>query len=101
VSLAGAIARTFPAGERAAVEALLMSYEENEAPRVRLAILALANGDLVRLGEMVRAAKLDYRDVLYWAEYPGDSRSMTRDEAAARYEALGVPLPAGLRKNER
>jgi hypothetical protein len=60
-------------------------------------VLALSGSDLARLRDMVRAANLDYRDVLYWAEYPEESKSMTRAEAAARYRALGVPVPGSLR----
>lgn len=39
-------------------------------PRVRLAILKLANGDLDRLLNETQTAIQDYRDVLSGAEYP-------------------------------
>jgi hypothetical protein len=39
-------------------------------PRVRLAILKLANGDLDRLLDETKTAIEDYRDVLAAAEYP-------------------------------
>jgi hypothetical protein len=40
------------------------------SPRVRLAILKLANGDLDRLLDATQTAIEDYRDVLVAAEYP-------------------------------
>ncbi len=50
------------------------SYEQ-EADRVRLAILKLSEGNLEQALAMVAAAKRDYRDVLMWAEYPEQSRA--------------------------
>ncbi len=47
----------------------LLPYER-ERERVQLAILHLSNGDLDKVRHDVAVAKLDYRDVLYWAEYP-------------------------------
>jgi hypothetical protein len=35
-----------------------------------LAILVLANGDMLELKRLVDAANKDWRDILYWAEYP-------------------------------
>jgi hypothetical protein len=48
---------------------------EPEPERVRLAILKLAGNDLERIRSNVRAAKGDYRDVLAWAEYPGQMKA--------------------------
>lgn len=66
-------ARYFPA-EPGAVMALLNEYgaapHEPDRERVQLAILTLAAGDLDRLLHFTQVAKTDYRDVLYWAEYP-------------------------------
>lgn len=42
---------------------------EVEVPRVRLAILRLAAGDMDRLRQQLDYAKRDYRDVLLGAEY--------------------------------
>jgi hypothetical protein len=47
---------------------------ERERDRVQLAILKLSAGNEDRLRENVASAKGDYRDVLYWAEYPEESR---------------------------
>lgn len=46
---------------------------ERERERVQLAILALSQGNEDKLLHFVEAAKQDYRDVLYWAEYPQPS----------------------------
>jgi len=50
------------------------SYEQ-EAVRVRLAVLKLAGADQARLHSLVDAAKSDFRDVLAWAEYPAQMKS--------------------------
>ena len=47
------------------------SYER-ERERVQLAILKLSEGDARKLLHYLDVAKQDYRDVLYWAEYPPD-----------------------------
>ena len=41
-----------------------------ESPRVQLAALKLAHGDLKSLQRHIAAAERDYRDVLAAAEYP-------------------------------
>jgi len=64
--------RDFPA-QADEVLALLAGYGaeswEREQPRVRLAVLRLADGDMERLLQQLAYAKLDYRDVLMGAEY--------------------------------
>jgi hypothetical protein len=66
--------------ERRKAEAALAEYgvapHEREAPRVKLAILKLSQGQLDRLADLVSHAKRDYRDVLMWAEYPEEGRSI-------------------------
>ncbi len=47
------------------------SGEGQEATRVRLAILKLANGDWFKVASYVELAIRDYREVLGPAEYPG------------------------------
>jgi len=49
---------------------------EREAPRVRLAIVKLSAGQLDRVKDLVGQAKQDYRDVLMWAEFPDEGRSL-------------------------
>lgn len=70
--------------------AQLQSYEEYEPPRVQLAILKLSNGDPAKLQGYIEAARLDYRDVLAWAEYPEQLRSgKTRYNTPLKeYEAI-------------
>jgi hypothetical protein len=68
----------------------LHSCAENESPRVQLAILKLSEGDPEKLLHYVQAARIDYRDVLAWAEYPEQLRSgKTRFNASLdEYEAM-------------
>jgi hypothetical protein len=96
-----AVEASFSEPERALALGLLEEIVGNETPRVKLAALALAGGSLAELRRMVAAARLDYRDVLYWAEYPEESGRMTREQAADRYRALGVPVPRSLAQVER
>jgi hypothetical protein len=66
---------------------------ERERERVQLAILELSQGSEERLREYVAAAKRDYRDVLYWAEYPEDSRIDTPEKlqrVRELFEKLGI-----------
>jgi len=77
---------------------VLDRYTGPEAERVRLACLKLAEeqGD-ADPSRWVEAANRDYRDVLYWAEYPHQARrGYTSDPAeqarlstldAAQYQA--------------
>jgi hypothetical protein len=52
-----------------------------EKPRVRLACLKLAAGDLGKLQREIDTAKLDYRDVLASAEYPNYFQNVPGPEA--------------------
>ena len=69
---------TFSKSSWARVLDLLNSYGvepfERERERVQLAILTLGAGSEAKLREYVAVAKRDYRDVLFWAEYPEESR---------------------------
>ena len=69
---------TFPKSGWARVLDLLESYGvesyERERKRVQLAILKLSAGSEEKVREYVAAAKRGYRDVLFWAEYPEESR---------------------------
>jgi len=66
--------------ERARVLAELQEYGqetyEREVERVCLAILKLCDARANRVAELVGAAKRDYRDVLMWAEYPGEGQAL-------------------------
>ncbi len=56
------------------------------SPRVRVAILKLANGDLDRLLNETKNAIEDYRDVLSEAEYPRYSREVGFNDAPEAVE---------------
>lgn len=61
--------------------AILDEYGKQEwnrpgSPRVRLAILKLANGDLDLLATHSATAIEDFRDVIAWAEYPRWSKEI-------------------------
>ncbi len=63
------IEETVAAADREAVAQVLADYRGAEAERVALDVLALSRGDVAAVRRYVRAAQVDYRDVLYWAEY--------------------------------
>ena len=81
------IAREFPAAEQAPVVELLRGYPGPEAGRVVWDILELSKGSLKNVENHLQAARTDYRDVLYWAEYyatdpmfrGGDPKKMVAD----------------------
>ena len=60
------------------VEALLTTYgtepHEKERERVLLDLLELAKGDMKQVHELIARAKSDYRDIIFWAESPKESR---------------------------
>ena len=58
--------------------AILDEYKSDSgsASRVQLAVLKLAAGDIVVLKREIETAKLDYRDVLAYAEYPRYTREI-------------------------
>ena len=63
------IAKDFSTAERASVIELLSGYSGPENGRVTWDILALSNGSLENITRFAKAAQIDYRDILYWAEY--------------------------------
>src|ERR1700730_15793808 len=63
------IAKEFSAAEQASVIELLSSYSGPESGRVTWDILKLSQGSLENVRRFVKAAQIDYRDALYWAEY--------------------------------
>jgi hypothetical protein len=68
------VRRDFPLEDFATVMALLDEYGtksyETEKDRVQLAVLKNAAGSVDELLIQIQTAKMDYRDVLAWAEYP-------------------------------
>lgn len=73
-----AIRRCFPPEEFERVAQALAGHQEiagwsGDYARLHLAILKLSQGDFSQLHYYIQAAATDYRDVLWWAEYPPDS----------------------------
>jgi hypothetical protein len=81
-----AVAVGFSEADRPAALAALRRYCGSETARVHRAVLVLSGGKLAKLEALVHAANGDYRDVLYWAEYPEESTPGTQKQkrAAAR-----------------
>jgi len=63
------IEKEFAPSDQVKVQALLKSYSGPEADRVVWDILELSKGKLESVSHYVEQAGLDYRDILYWAEY--------------------------------
>jgi hypothetical protein len=63
------IAKDFSQAERGSVVELLSGYAGPEPARVTWDILELSKGSSEKVKLYLKAAKTDYRDVLYWAEY--------------------------------
>ena len=84
--------------EQANVRAALARYGtesyEREIERVRMAIVKLSGGVLSELLRLTDAAKLDYRDVIMWAEYPEEAKARsssapnTSEEQQRELEAI-------------
>jgi len=82
---------------------LLDSYgvdpHERERERVQLDIVKLSAGSEEKVREYVAVAKRDYRDVLFWAEYPEESRLDTpekRKRVRKMFEKFGIEPPSDL-----
>lgn len=72
------IAAEFPPEQfelvRVALDQIIdIRFPNSPMTRVQLDVLTLANGDLAELKRMVDAANVDWRDVLYWVDYPSDA----------------------------
>jgi hypothetical protein len=92
---------TFPKRSWPAVLDLLNTYGiesyERKRERVQIAILKLSDGSEDNLREYVAVAKRDYRDVLFWAEYPEESKIDTpekRQKIRELLEKFGIDPPA-------
>lgn len=53
---------------------MLSRYTGNEQERVQLDILRLVNGNEKEISSLIEEARLDYRNIIYWAEYPKEAR---------------------------
>ena len=80
-SVRRAVERDFAGREREEAAALLSSYggepHHRGTGRVLRDILRLAAGDIVQVRELVDREKRDFRDIIFWAEYPAESRMDT------------------------
>ncbi len=90
------VARDFPPDQVAGVQGMLPESGtkdwHREVPRVRLAILKLADGDLRKLRATLKTADQDYRDVLSYAEYPGYFVTISPSEPdAAKRARAAIP----------
>jgi hypothetical protein len=86
------VERDFSRRDHGAALGLLQEYGKQdwhrEVPRVRLATLKLAHGNLEKLRAAIKTAVLDYRDVLSYAEYPKYFRDINPAETdEAKLEA--------------
>ena len=68
------IARDLAPADREGILRDLDTLKNPEIPRVQLAVLKLVNGRLAELPRHLEMARVDYRDVLMWAEYPADAK---------------------------
>lgn len=86
------VRRDFAQEQFAVVMEILSEYGtqnwHRECPRVQLAVLKLAGGNLKDLRRYIEAAKSDYRDVLAWAEFPAYFRQGTFASEAARQSVI-------------
>ena len=94
---------TFPISSWAGILELLDSYGvepyERERERVQVAILKLSAGSEEKVREYLAVAKRDYRDVLFWAEYPEESKLDTpekRQRVRKMLEKFGIEPPNDL-----
>jgi hypothetical protein len=85
-SIVEKVRKDFPPKDQDEVLEILSFYGtetyEREQERVLLAVLNLSNGSKEEVWEYVDRAKRDYRDVLFWSEYPEESRLDTPEKIA-------------------
>lgn len=53
----------------------VMANSRKNLKKTRTAVLHLSKGDLNKLGEYVEAAKIDFRDVIYWASLENEQQN--------------------------
>jgi ribosomal protein L12E/L44/L45/RPP1/RPP2 len=61
---------------------------EPEPERVRLAILKLSGNDMNEIIKTTKSAKVDFRDVLAWAEYPRQSKKRPMPEGPNKQKLI-------------
>jgi len=71
------IDRDFSGDNRSLARHVLAQWRgasERPSDRLLRCVLLLASGDVQKLRHFVEQGQLDYRDVIYWAEYDRDDR---------------------------
>ena len=88
------VAREYPADQRSRAWTVLREYGSEEwhpeVDRVRLGALKLAAGNLEHLRLHIDVAKIDYRDVIAAAEYPGYMKRIPPSEDVPAHERAKV-----------
>ena len=80
------VARDFPAAEHEEIHALIREVEVREKPRVVLACLKNAGGDLARLRNELGNAAGYWREIISKAEYPNYEKKMFRIDRLSEVE---------------
>lgn len=70
------IRRDFSNNEVVSVERLLLQYDGRESERVIRCIIHLSNGSYEKLKANIETAKMDYRDIILFAEYDLNNRKI-------------------------
>ena len=102
-AIVASVQATFPKSSWPDVLKLLDGYGvesyERERERVQVAILKLSARSEEKMREFVAVAKRDYRDVLFWAEYPDEARLDTpekKQKIRNMFEKFGIKPPDDL-----
>lgn len=66
----------FDSAVQTEVAEMLSRYEGNEQNRVQLNILRLADGSREEVALLVDEANMDYRNIIFWAEYSEEERKI-------------------------
>ena len=87
-----AIREAFPDADHVEIMKLLNTYGtqpyERERERVQLTIIRICQGDASRLQYQVDIAKIDYRDILVFADRPIPTAEESAKDLAAAKEVL-------------
>ncbi|MEO1277373.1 MAG: hypothetical protein AAFV77_00255 [Planctomycetota bacterium] len=80
------VAREFPSRGNEAI-AVLARYQGPEPDRVKTCAIKLAEGDLGELEQLITMARVDYRDVIAYVEYPHQILLPTNATESQRLDA--------------
>ena len=69
----------------------LLAELPETSPRIQHAVLQLADGDVEKLLHFLKVAARDWRDVVYWAEYPPQPGDPTEQDTSALAKRLAKP----------